>query len=294
MRILALDIGGTAIKIGLINKNGEIIEKREVPTLAKAGGEALMEKIINIIGEYENIDRIGISTAGQVDPLKGKIIFATDNIPGWTGMEIKKRIEERYKIPTTVENDVNSAAIGEAYYGAAIGSDSFLCLTFGTGIGGAIVEKGDIYRGCFNSAGEFGHIITHAGGKSCTCGGKGCYEAYASTSALIRNVKEKLAKEDINGKVIFRYLNEGNTDIKNIVDSWLYEIIIGLVSLIHIFNPSLIVLGGGIMSQTYIIDYLKENLPRYIMPNHSMVKLVQARLENNAGLLGAAHIAMKA
>ena len=107
-------------------------------------------------------------------------------------------------------------------------------------------------------------------------------------------MKEKLAKEDINGKVIFRYLNEGNTDIKNIVDSWLYEIIIGLVSLIHIFNPSLIVLGGGIMSQTYIIDYLKENLPRYIMPNHSMVKLVQARLENNAGLLGAAHIAMKA
>ena len=154
MRILALVIGGTAIKIGLINKNGEIIEKREVPTLAKAGGEALMEKIINIIGEYENIDRIGISTAGQVDPLKGKIIFATDNIPGWTGMEIKKRIEERYKIPTTVENDVNSAAIGEAYYGAAIGSDSFLCLTFGTGIGGAIVEKGDIYRGCFNSAGN--------------------------------------------------------------------------------------------------------------------------------------------
>ena len=89
MKILALDIGGTAIKIGLINKNGEIIERREVPTLAKEGGEALMNKILKLIGEYGCIDRIAVSASGQVDPQEGKIIFATDNIPGWTGMEIK-------------------------------------------------------------------------------------------------------------------------------------------------------------------------------------------------------------
>lgn len=293
MKILALDIGGTAIKIGLINKNGEIIERREVPTLAKEGGEALMNKILKLIGEYGCIDRIAVSASGQVDPQEGKIIFATDNIPGWTGMEIKKRIEERYNIATVVENDVNAAAIGEAYYGAAEGFENFLCLTYGTGIGGAIVEKGEIYRGCFNSAGEFGHIITHANGKDCTCGSKGCYEVYASTTALVREAKEKLAIENVNGKKIFQYLSQGNDEVKEIVDNWLNEIIIGLVSFVHIFNPSLIVLGGGIMSQNYIIEYLRKHLAKSVMPNFRKVKLVQARLGNDAGILGAAHIAMK-
>ena len=293
MKILALDIGGTAIKIGLINKNGEIIERREVPTLAKEGGEALMNKILKLIGEYGCIDRIAVSASGQVDPQEGKIIFATDNIPGWTGMEIKKRIEERYNIATVVENDVNAAAIGEAYYGAAEGFENFLCLTYGTGIGGAIEEKGEIYRGCFNSAGEFGHIITHANGKDCTCGSKGCYEVYASTTALVREAKEKLAIENVHGKKIFQYLSQGNDEVKEIVDNWLNEIIIGLVSFVHIFNPSLIVLGGGIMSQNYIIEYLRKHLAKSVMPNFRKVKLVQARLGNDAGILGAAHIAMK-
>ncbi|HHT57768.1 ROK family protein [Herbinix luporum] len=294
MRVLALDIGGTSIKIGIINKHGEILESSEVPTFAKEGGEVLINRVLDIIGRYDNIDRIGISATGQVDPIEGKIIFATDNIPGWTGIEIKRRIEEKYKIPTAVENDVNAAALGEAYFGAAIGNESFLCLTYGTGVGGAIIEKGEIYRGNLNSAGEFGHIITHVGGRDCTCGGKGCYETYASTTSLVRQVKEKLGMEDVNGRIIFDYLNKGNHDIKNIVDKWLQEVIMGLVSLIHIFNPSLIVLGGGIMSQTYIIDYIRENLPNYVMPNYKEVKVVQASLGNNAGILGAAHLAMKA
>ncbi len=294
MRVLALDIGGTSIKIGIINKHGEILESSEVPTFAKEGGEVLINRVLDIIGRYDNIDRIGISATGQVDPIEGKIIFATDNIPGWTGIEIKRRIEEKYKIPTAVENDVNAAALGEAYFGAAIGNESFLCLTYGTGVGGAIIEKGEIYRGNLNSAGEFGHIITHVGGRDCTCGGKGCYETYALTTSLVRQVKEKLGMEDVNGRIIFDYLNKGNHDIKNIVDKWLQEVIMGLVSLIHIFNPSLIVLGGGIMSQTYIIDYIRENLPNYVMPNYKEVKVVQASLGNNAGILGAAHLAMKA
>jgi glucokinase-like ROK family protein len=292
MKVLAFDIGGTAVKIGIINEKGEILESREVPTLAKEGGEALLKRILNIIGEYENIDRIGISTAGQVDVEKGRIIFASDNLPGWTGMEIKSRVEERYRIPTAVENDVNSAAIGEAYYGAAIGEKSFLCLTYGTGIGGAIVEHGEIYRGAFGSAGEFGHTITHVAGKYCSCGGKGCYEAYASTSALVRNVKQELGLEEMDGKEIFKLLDQGNQNVKRILEDWLFEIIMGLVNFVHIFNPSLILLGGGIMMQSYIIEYIRSKLPEYLMPNYKQVKLVNAKLGNNAGILGAAHMAM--
>lgn len=292
MKVLAFDIGGTAVKIGIINEKGEILESREVPTLAKEGGEALLKRILNIIGEYENIDRIGISTAGQVDVEKGRIIFASDNLPGWTGMEIKSRVEETYRIPTAVENDVNSAAIGEVYYGAAIGEKSFLCLSYGTGIGGAILVNGEIYRGAFGSAGEFGHTITHVAGKDCSCGGKGCYEAYASTSALVRNVKQELGLEEMDGKEIFKLLDQGNQNVKRILEDWLFEIIMGLVNFVHIFNPSLILLGGGIMMQSYIIEYIRSKLPEYLMPNYKQVKLVNAKLGNNAGILGAAYMAM--
>lgn len=292
MKVLGIDIGGTAIKIGLINEHGEILESREIPTLANLGGEALMNRILKVIGEYENLDRIGISTAGQVDSVEGKILFATENIPGWTGMEIKKRIEQVYNLPTVVENDVNAAAIGEAYYGAAMEYKSFLCLAYGTGIGGAIIEDGKIYRGAFGSAGEFGHTITHVGGKSCNCGGKGCYEAYASTTALVNNVKKELDMEYVDGKIIFKLLEEGNLCVERILHDWLYEIIMGLVNFIHIFNPSLIVLGGGIMTKSYIVNYISENLPKYLMTNYNMVKIVGAKLGNNAGILGAAHLAM--
>jgi glucokinase len=292
VRILAFDIGGTAIKIGLINEQGQILESREIPTLAKEGGEALMSRLLRITGEYEDIDRIGISTAGQVDHIKGRIIFASENLPGWTGMEIKRRIEEAYNIPTVVENDVNAAALGEAYYGAAADNKSFLCLAYGTGIGGAIVESGEIYRGAFGSAGEFGHIITHAGGNACNCGGKGCYETYAATSALVKRVSRELKMEEANGRIIFKLLEEGDEDIKRILHDWLHEIIIGLINFVHIFNPSMIVLGGGIMAQPYIIEYIQENLPEYVMPNYKEVEIKAAKLGNNAGILGAAHLAL--
>lgn len=293
MRILAFDIGGTAIKIGIINENGQILESSEMPTMAHEGGEALMSRILTVISEHKDVDRIGISTAGQVDYLEGKIIFASENLPGWTGMEIKKRIEDAFNIPTIVENDVNAAAIGEAYYGAGTNAKSFLCLAYGTGIGGAIIENGEIYRGAYGSAGEFGHIVTHVGGKDCTCGARGCYEAYASTTALVKRVKQEITLNEVNGRVIFNLVNDGNEHVKKIVDEWIFEIIMGLVNLVHVFNPSLIVLGGGIMEQPYIIKYIQDNLPRFVMPNYRKVIIKAAEIGNNAGILGAAHLAMK-
>ena len=111
MRVLAFDIGGTNIKVGVVNELGDILEQKELPTLAHEGGEALMNRILKEIKNYKDINRVGISTAGQVDIEEGKIIFASENLPGWTGMGIKKRIEEIYGITTAVENDVNAAAI---------------------------------------------------------------------------------------------------------------------------------------------------------------------------------------
>lgn len=287
MRVLAFDIGGTVIKYGIVNEYGKILEKYSVPTNAKEGGEAVLNKIISIIPKFNNIDKIGISTAGQVNPECGSIIYATENIPGWTGIEIKRRIEEIFCINTNVENDVNAAALGESQFGAGKNYNSFLCLTYGTGIGGAIIENGRVYRGASYSAGEFGHIITHGMGNPCTCGKFGCYEVYASTTALIKNVESTLGIIGVDGIKIFEEVNNGNEAYVYIVNPWIDEIIYGLSSIIHIFNPSLIILGGGIMEQDYIIDYIKKEIKNYIMPSYQDVKITQALLGNDAGLLGA-------
>lgn len=288
MRILAFDIGGTEIKYAVCDENFNLSEKNSIPTNAHEGGRKIISRVVEIIKTFEGIDRIGISTAGQVDSVNGRIVYATDSIPGYTGTEIKKIVESETGIPTAVENDVNSAAIGEAVFGAAKGYDSFICLTYGTGIGGAIYLNGKLFTGNSFSAGEFGHIVTHAGGKSCTCGGCGCYEAYASASALVNSVNEKFGTS-MNGKEIFE--NFENPEIRSVIDSWIDEIVIGLKGLVYIFNPSLIVAGGGIMEQTYITDEINSRLQKELMASFRKVKVVKALMGNDANKLGAAYLA---
>lgn len=288
MKILAFDIGGTEIKYAFCDENFNLTEKISIPTNAYEGGKRIIERIVEIIKSSNGVDRVGISTAGQVDSVKGEIIFATDSIPGYTGTKIKEIIEAETGIPTAVENDVNSAALGEAVFGAAKGCSDFICLTYGTGIGGAIFLNGKLLTGSSFSAGEFGHIVTHAGGQKCTCGGCGCYEAYASAGALVRKVAEKLGKK-MNGREIFE--NFEKPEIRTLIDEWIDEIVIGLKSLICIFNPSLIVAGGGIMNETYITDEINKRLQKELMPSYRNVRVVKALMGNDANKLGAAYLA---
>ena len=290
MKLLAFDIGGTEIKYAVCDESFNLSESKSVPTNAREGGKRIIERIVEIIKTFEGIDRIGISTAGQVNSIKGEIIFATDSIPGYTGTKIKEIIEAETGIPTAVENDVNSAAIGEAVFGAAKGCSDFICLTYGTGIGGAIFLNGKLFTGSSFSAGEFGHIITHADGKNCTCGGNGCYEAYASASALVKSVSEFLGRP-VNGREIFE--NFANPDIKKLIDEWIDEIVIGLKSLVYIFNPTLIVAGGGIMEQAYITDEINAKLQKSLMNSFGNVRVVKAQMGNDANKLGAAYLASK-
>ncbi len=290
MKILAFDIGGTEIKYAFCDENFNLSEKKSVPTNAHEGGKRIIERIVEIIKDCGGADRIGISTAGQIDSEKGSVIYATDSIPGYTGTKIKEIIESETGIPTAVENDVNSAAIGEAVFGAAKGCPNFICLTYGTGIGGAIFLDGKLFTGCSFSAGEFGHMITHANGRDCTCGGKGCYEAYASARALVNNVREKLGRE-MNGREIFAEFE--NPEIRTLIDEWIDEIVIGLKSLIYIFNPPFFVSGGGIMIEKFIIDEINNRLHTQLMGSFNEVKIVKALMGNDANKLGAAYIASK-
>lgn len=287
MRILTFDIGGTNIKYALCDEKFVLSDKHTVPTEAHKGGQELVLKIISIIEQYENIDRIGISTAGQVDSENGIVVYSTDNIPYYTGMMVKKIIENKTGIPTFVENDVNAFAMGEAKFGAGKGKSDFLCLTYGTGIGGALYLDNKLYKGMGSSAGEFGHMITHAGGKQCTCGGEGCYECYASTKALLDSVNKRNSTQ-LNAFEIFEKENFSKPEIRSVIDQWIDEMIIGLINIIYIFNPPLIVLGGGIMNEDYVIDLVDRKIYNLLMENFRDVNIVRSKLGSDAALLGVA------
>ncbi len=289
MKIVALDIGGTAIKSGLWDGT-ELTDTKEWPTEAKKGGPFLMERIKDIIGSYSGYDAIGISTAGQVNTEEGSIYYANENIPNYTGTKIKAILEEQFHVPAAVENDVNAAALGEMFFGAAKGEKNFLCLTYGTGVGGAIVIDGMVYQGSTWSGGSFGGIVTHPEDIVPGEDFSGCYEKYASTTGLVKKAME-IDPSLNSGRKIFE--QKEDPAVLAVIDRWIDEIVCGLMTLVHVFNPRLIVLGGGVMAQEYVIAETDRRLKERISPGFAGVSVVNAELKNTAGLMGAVYLAQK-
>lgn len=290
MKILCADIGGTSIKAAIVLETGNTIEFKEAPTESALGGSHVMENLIRLLRTYEeDYEAIGISTAGQVDSVKGEIIYANENIPGYTGMKVKAVLEEEFSLPVRVENDVNCAALGEAWFGAGKESEDLLCLTYGTGIGGSIIMDRKVYGGESGIAGEFGHMVIHPGGRDCNCGKKGCYESYASARILVQEAM-KMDPDCDNGRKLFQRIQEGDVLMTELLDAWAKEVSYGLVNIIHIFNPALIVLGGGVLEQDLAFEAIRKHTFSLIMDSFKNVRLVKASLGNKAGLLGAASL----
>lgn len=288
MYAMVIDIGATEIKSGIFIDN-ELTAIKKTETEAKAGGSHVVEKVIWIIAEYKKqyrFDKIGISTAGQVNPDLGTIIYANSNIPNYTGTNLRDILQDEFDVPVYVGNDVNCAALGEAYFGAGRGISDFICLTYGTGIGGAVYLNHKLYTGNDYIAGEFGTIPTHPEEKhNVENYYEGCYENYASTTALVREA-QKIDRTLCNGKIIFERMHDPL--VRKIIDHWIDEIVLGLPSLIHILNPGAIILGGGVMEQKYVVDEIEKRLQCRIMPGFRKVKVLKAELGNRAGLYGAA------
>lgn len=300
MNYLSIDIGGTAVKIALVNQSGDVLildkysvsfDNYETPIL-----ETVLKSIDVFI--YENnihdISGICVSATGQIDVNKGEVIGTGGNIKNYDGSKIKEELEKKYKIRTTVINDANAAVLGELFLGRAKGYENVVMITVGTGVGGGIVVNGEVLNGRLGIGGEIGHFSINNRGKPCSCGNRGCYERYASMTALIKRVEEELGIKGINGKDIFDRVPT-DEDISNIVDSWIEDISNGLVSLVHIFNPEIILVGGAVSEQKELfIDKLREKVMRKVMPNFSVdLKVESAKLGNDAGLVGALYYYLK-
>jgi len=292
MQVVGIDIGGTEIKAALVDNTGKLTEKVIVRTPVQDGADGILHSIYEIMNHYSNnytgITSVGIGSAGRINPRTGHVIYATENLPGWTGVHIKEEIKKRYDVKVKVDNDVNVAAIGEKWQGAARYVDQFVLLTIGTGIGGAFVYNGHVVHGPTGSASEIGHMIIHPNGKSCNCGQSGCLEQYISGSALNDQVKSKMP--DWNTYVLLEQYKKKHPIAVELMDTFMFHLTIGLINIHHFYDPELIIVGGG-FGDTF--NQWKPQLDN-IIPQHTErnIRTKQAVLGNEAGIIGAAYLAM--
>jgi predicted NBD/HSP70 family sugar kinase len=284
MRIAALDIGGTRIKAGLFVE-GKLLRTAEADTLAKQGAKVMLQNAASLLESIGSIDAVGISTAGQVDPNTGIIRYANENLPGYTGTNVQKFFSEYFHCPCAVMNDAYCAAVGEGTDGAAKDQADYICITYGTGIGGGVILDHRPYYGKGGSANlMIGGLITHPELRDPNDPFAGSYERCASTAALVRIAKEKDPSLD-NGRKIFARIDE--PIVKDAVNAWLDEVSVGLLSILHIYNIPCLVLGGGILEQPFVLHGIKERIVHSAIPGFQDVTIASAQLGNQAGLYGA-------
>lgn len=280
MRILCFDIGGTSIKYSLIEDENNF-SVQSIPTRVTDDNNFILADIIDTISKYDNIDAIGISSAGVVDNKNGVIVFSGPTIPNYTNTKIKETIEKKFNIKCFVENDVNSAAFGEYNYTKSSGVMFFL--TIGTGVGGSIIINGNIYTGNSLTAGEIGYLPLNGG----------YYQEFCSAKFLTDYVSDKLNKK-VDGIYVFENAKTGDKLCNDAIDIMIDNLTVGLLNISYILNPKSIVIGGGITAQgKYLEDKILNSVNSRIISNNFMPEIRLAKLKNKAGLLGIYYIAKK-
>ncbi|MBE6637491.1 MAG: ROK family protein [Ruminococcaceae bacterium] len=312
MYYLGIDLGGTNIAVGLVNETFEIVKKGSVPTLPQRESEeitkdmgALCCRLVEEAGlSWGEIVSVGIAAPGAVNPETGVISYSC-NLPfvNYGLTEALKRYCPAKNV--YLENDANAAALGEAMSGAAKGAPIAMMITLGTGVGGGVVFNGKIYSG-FNYAGaELGHMVIEVDGRPCSCGRKGCWEAYSSATGLVNLTKDKLANcsdtimwdmcqgdpERASARHAFEAMRQGDAAGKEVVDDYIKYLACGITNMINIFQPNVLCIGGGVCNEgDYLLKPLIELVEReqYTRDQAIKTKICIAKLGNDAGIIGAA------
>lgn len=316
MYTIGVDLGGTNIAVGLCDDELHILEKGSVPTRADRDGEEIVRDMANLAGELlarrglsaEDVAYVGIATPGTANAVSGVVEYA-NNLP-FVNFPIAKIFKQYLPVKEVlIANDANAAALAEALVGAAKGTKNSVMITLGTGVGGGVIIDGKIYDGGVNCAGaELGHTVIVAGGRQCSCGRRGCWEAYSSATALTEMTKEAMtelrlkgissllfdcaeAEGRVSARTAFDAMKRGDSHAKKIVDDYIFFLAEGVTNMINIFQPEVLSIGGGICNE-------KENLTvpliakvtrdQYTRNNPHKTRIVIATLKNDAGIIGAA------
>ena len=311
---IGIDLGGTFIKGGIVNENGEILICDKVPTEVEKGDKGVAANIARLAKDLldrqgltvNDVEGLGIGSPGMIDSNEGNVVYA--NNLGWENFRICDELSSLLGgITVKIGNDANVAALGEVKFGAARKYNSVVMITLGTGVGGGVVVDGKMIEGNKGAGAELGHIVIVYGGEQCSCGRKGCFEAYSSATALIRDTRRAMeahpdskmwevgSLDMVNGKTVFDY---ASVDVyaKEVVDNYIKYLACGLVNYANVFRPEAILLGGGVCAQG---DNLIKPLQKifdseiYAGDKGPKVPILVAELENNAGLLGAAALLMQ-
>ncbi|MBO5222866.1 MAG: ROK family protein [Clostridia bacterium] len=306
---IGIDLGGTNIAVGIVTKEGKVLKKTSVPARAERPFDQIFADMASCIRQLfaetgikeSEIESIGIGTPGCIDTEKGILIFA-GNFKYGKNIDYRAEMAKHFDIPVYIGNDANVAALAEVRAGAAKGVKNAIMITLGTGVGGGIIIDGKIFEGAYSAAGELGHIVLISNGEQCSCGRKGCWEAYASVTALVRQTKaamlanpdsimNKTPLEQVSGRTAFDAAKKGDKAALAVVDQYQEYITEGLADMINIFSPEVIVVGGGISKEgDYLLNPVREKIKSRVfgiglLPDR---KILPAELGNDAGIIGAA------
>ena len=292
---IGIDLGATRMKMALVDEKGRVSSRRGVGTPFNVKRSELINSInanINDIIKTEglkkkNILGVGIGVPGPVDSKKG-IVRYFPNIKGWEKVPFKSLLEKKLGLKVVLDNDVNAMTLGEYKFGAGKGALNLICLTLGTGVGGGIIINGNIYRGSTMCAGEIGHIPINEKGPKCNCRGTACLERYIGNRYILDRAKKSFGK-NITLEKLTILSKKGNRKALSIWNDVGEKLSVALTGVVNLLNPDKIVIGGGVSNAgEFILKPLKKELKRRAMPNQaSCVKIVRAKLGDNAGLIGA-------
>jgi glucokinase len=309
---IGLDVGGTRIAAGLVERKGHIVREVKLPTPKAAGPFAIVDAIVGAVGEItegvhpSEIAGIGIGLPAQIDFTRQSVEYCT-NLP-LAGIDMRGLVMSRLKYPVTIDNDGHTAALGESRYGAAKGLKDFVMVTLGTGVGGGVFIGGKLHRGSRGFGGEIGHMVIAVDGPECPCGGHGHLESYAARPAIVRDAKAAAATykgsgitrhakdnvENITAEIIIKAANAGDrtaVEIMSRVGDMLGE---GLVGLVNVLNPQAIIVGGGVGESCPLVSQrAAARIAAEALAGRRDVRVLIAELGNDAGVAGAAALAFE-